>query len=56
MEMQKSVLFVKKYLMINMLMIKNIVKLGTIVSIQVDIELLHIAYVINSIVYLKILL
>ena len=46
MKMQKFVLFVKKTLSINMLKIKNIVNLGTIVIIQGNIEMLHIAYVI----------
>ena len=46
MKMQKFVIFVKKNLKINMLKIKNIVKLGIIVIIQVNIEELHIAYVI----------
>ena len=36
-----------------MLNIKNIAKLGTIVFMQVNIEVPHIAYVIQSIVYLK---
>ena len=56
MKMQKFVFIVKGYFKMNMLMIKNIVKLGTIFSIRVDIELLHLAYVIYSIVYLKKLL
>ena len=42
-EIAKS-LFVKKNLKINMLKIKNIVKLGTIVIIQVNTEVPHIAY------------
>ena len=46
MKMQKFVLFVKKTLSINMLKIKNIVNLGTIVIIQGNVEMLHIAYVI----------
>ena len=46
MKMQKFVLFVKKTLSINMLKIKNIVNLGTIVIMQGNIEMLHIAYVI----------
>ena len=45
MRMQKSVIFAKKSLEINMLKIKNIVKLEIIVIIQVSIEVLHIAYV-----------
>ena len=43
--MQKSIL-VEKCLIINMLEIKNIIKLEIIVIIQVNIELLHIAHVI----------
>ena len=46
-------IFVKKGLKINMRKIKNIEKLRTIVIIQVNIVLLYIAYVIQSIVYLK---
>ena len=44
--MQKSVIFVKKNVKINMLKIKNIEKLGTIITIQGNIEVLHIAYII----------
>ena len=43
--MQKSVIFVNKSLTINMLKIKNIIKLEIIVIIQGNIEVLHIAYV-----------
>ena len=46
MKMQKSIIFVKKSLKIKMLKIKNNVKLGTIVIMQVNIDVLHIAYVI----------
>ena len=46
MKMQKSVVFVKKNLKINIRKIKHIVKLEIIVIIQENIELLHIAYVI----------
>ena len=46
MKMQKSIIFVKKDLKIKMLKIKNNVKLGTIVIMQVNIDVLHIAYVI----------
>ena len=53
MKMQKSVIFVKKRLKINMLKIKNIVKLEIIVIIQANIEVLHIAYVIYNIVHLN---
>ena len=42
----KFVIFVKKSLKINMLRIKNIAKLGTIVIMQSNIEVLHIACVI----------
>ena len=42
---QRFVIFVKKYLKINMLKIKNIAKVGTIAIIQVNIELLQITYV-----------
>ena len=43
---EKSATFVKKNLKINMLKIKNIVKLGTIFIIQENIEVLRIVYVI----------
>ena len=46
MKMQKYIIFVKKNLKMNMIKIKSIVKLGFIVVIQVNIEVLHIAYVI----------
>ena len=46
MKMQISPIFVKKSSKINMLKIKNIAKLGTIVVIQVNIEVLDIVYVI----------
>ena len=51
METQKLVLFVKKNLEIKML--EYIAKLGTVVIMQENIEVLNIAYVINSIFYLK---
>ena len=44
--MQKSVIFVKRNLKVNMWQIKNIVKLEIIVIIQGNIEVLRIAYVI----------
>ena len=44
--MQKSVIFAKRNLKINILKIKNIVKLEIIVIVQGNIEMLHIAYVI----------
>ena len=54
--MQKSVTFVKNNFKMNMLKIKSILKLGTIVLKQVNIKVLLIAYVVLSIVYLKKLL
>ena len=53
MKMQKSVIFVKKSLKINILRIKNIAKLEVTVIIWVNTELLLIAHVIHSIAYLK---
>ena len=44
--MEKSTLFVKKGLIINILQIKNIVKLDIIPMIQVNKEVLRIVYVI----------
>ena len=52
-EMQRSVIFARKNLKINIWKIKNIVKLEIIVIIQENIEVLHMAYVIWKIVYLK---
>ena len=49
MKMQESVIFVKK-MKINIWNIKNIVKLEIIVIIQVNIEVLRIAYIIQDIV------
>ena len=46
MKMLKSITLIKKNLKINMLKKKNIVKLGNIVTIQGEIEILHIAYAI----------
>ena len=46
MKMEKLVIIVKKYLRIIMLKIKSIIKIGTIVIIQVNIEVMHIVYVI----------
>ena len=51
--MQKSIMFVKKSLIINIWHIKNIVKLEMIAIIQGNIEVLCIAYVIWNIAYLK---
>ena len=48
-KMQKFAIFANKYLKINKLRIKDIVKLGIIFIIQV----LHMVYVIKSIVYLR---
>ena len=45
-ENAKFAIFLKKKLKINMLKVKNITKLGTILIMQVNIEELHIAYVI----------
>ena len=53
MKIQKSTIFVKKILKINMLKIKNIKKSEIIVIIQVNIEMLHVSYVTQHIVYLK---
>ena len=53
MKIQKFVIFVKKNLKMNMLKTGNILKLQIIVIIQVNIEVLCIAYVIQSIVCLK---
>ena len=44
MKVQKLVIFVEKNLKMKILKIKNIVKLETIVIIQVNIEVLIIAY------------
>ena len=46
MKMEKSVIFVMKKFKMNMLKIKNILKLETIVIIQESLEVLRIAYVI----------
>ena len=43
---QKSAMFVKKNLKISMLELKNIVKLGTVIIMQENIDVLHIVYVI----------
>ena len=44
MKTQKSVIFVKKNLKINIRKIKNIVKLEIIAIIQVNVDVLRIAY------------
>ena len=46
MKIQNSVVFVQKILKINILKTKNTTKLGTVVIIQLNIEILHIGYVI----------
>ena len=46
MKMQKFVIFVKEILKINMLKIKSIVELETIVIIQGNIEVLHMVHAI----------
>ena len=46
MKMQKFVIIVKKDLMINMLQIKNMMKLETNVIIQENTEVLQLVYVI----------
>ena len=51
--MQKSVIFIRKNLRINMLLIRNINKLEIIATTQVNIEVVQIAYIIQSIEYLK---
>ena len=51
MKMQKSLIFAKKILKINMLKIKNIVKLQLVIN--GNIEMPRIAYVILNIVYLQ---
>ena len=53
MNIQKGFIFVKNDLKINMLKTKNIVKLGAIAITQVNIQLLQIAYLISSKVYVK---
>ena len=48
-----SAIFSEKYLEINMLKIQDIVKLGILIIIQWNIEVLHIEYAIQRIVYLR---
>ena len=48
-----SAMFSEKSLKINMLKIKDIVKLGIIIIMEWNIELLHMEYAIQSIVYLR---
>ena len=47
MKMQKSVMFAEKQLKINMLKTKNIVKLEIIIIIQGNVQVLHIACILN---------
>ena len=51
MKMQKYVIFIKKILKINILKMKNLIKLEIIIIIHVNNEVLHIAYVIQNIEY-----
>ena len=51
MKMQNSVIFLKKNLNINMRKITNIVNLEIIVILQRNIKVLHIAYVIQNIIF-----
>ena len=53
MKIQKSAIFEEKSLKINLVRINNIIKIKVIVILQVNIEVLHLAYVIQNIVYLK---
>ena len=53
MKTQKSVIFFKKNLKINMLKTRNILKLEIIAIIQGNVEVLGISYIILKIVYLK---
>ena len=49
MKLEKSVILVNKNLKLNMLKIKNIIKLGTIVVIQVNVEMLQIPIVFHNV-------
>ena len=49
MKLEKSVILVNKNLKINMLKIKKIIKLGTIVVIQVNVEMLQIPIVFHNV-------
>ena len=53
MKMPNFVILVEKSLKINMLKIKMITKLEIIIIIQVNIEVIHIAYEVRHIVYPK---
>ena len=53
MKIQKTVIFVKTNLEINIGEIKNIIKLEIIFIIQDNIEVLCVAYAIQKIMYLK---
>ena len=52
MKMQKTVIF-EKNMKIKKLKIRNVIKLGTIVIIQVNIKVHHIVYVVLNTVYLN---
>ena len=52
-KIQKSTMLVKKNYKINMLNIKNIIKLRKIIILQENLEVLHIVYINQSSVYLK---
>ena len=47
MKLQKLGIFIKENFKVNMLKIKNIKELGTILFIQRNTEVLHVAYVIS---------
>ena len=53
MKRQKSAIFARKRLNINTLMMKITIKVKTLVILLVNMEVLHIAYVIQNTVYLK---
>lgn len=55
MKIHRYALFVKKSVKINILTIQNIVKLKIILITQLNVEMLHIVYVIRDIVLVKIL-
>ena len=51
--MQEFVIFVMKYLKGNMLKIKKFAKIGIVVIMEVNIEALHIAYLVLNIAQQK---
>ena len=53
MKMQKYLISVKENLKVNMIKIENILKLRTTVIIQVNVEVLHIAYIVFLKKFLK---